>query len=245
MISWLTGGLLGLVAGMALRRMGVTRREVLRPSLTGRRREGLRALVMLPGWAALMAAPLAWLAVIDVDLLAPLPLHAGTLLGAAVFGAAAGWTGLTPATALAALGGDRLLESLCALAGCLAAGLCVPAAESWLARLRGLFPPAQGTLFRVTLDEPFLLGGGFLALGCWGALLLAVGLCIRRRPAADAPAAEAPSEEPAAAAPPEEPDVPPAPESAPEDAFVAILPGEEPVVVDTAAPDEPDPRPDA
>ena len=108
--------------------------------------------------------------------------------------------------------------------------------------------------FEVTLDEPFLLGGGFLSQGCAGALLMAIAACIpsnrRSAPEEATPVEDAPPE-PAIAPDPVEPDAvsgpplllpapqeePAPPDTAPEDAFIALLPGEEPLVVDTALDD--------
>lgn len=220
----LLGGGTGLVLGIAVQRMGLTRRQGLRQTAALRNRQALRVLLMSLGLSALLVSLLMWLAVIDVDELRVVPLHGGTVLGGLLFGAVIGWTGQTPGSAAASLGGDRFFEGACGVAGCLAGAALLPMVRSVFPAIRSLLPESGLTWFRVTLDKPYLFAGGFLGQGCAGLLLLALSLCIRRERPASAPA-----EKPAAPPPTSE-----NPEDVREDTVVATLPGEEPVVVDMA-----------
>ena len=220
----LLGGGTGLVLGIAVQRMGLTRRECLRQTAALRDRQALRVLLMSLGLSTLLVSLLMWLAVIDVDELRVVPLHGGTVLGGLLFGAVIGWTGQTPGSAAASLGGDRFFEGACGVAGCLAGAALLPAVRSVFPAIRSLLPESGLTWFRVTLDKPYLFAGGFLGQGCAGLLLLALSLCIRRERPASAPA-----EKPATPPPTSE-----NPEDVREDTVVATLPGEEPVVVDMA-----------
>ena len=270
MSVYLLPGLLGLLLGLVLRWTRLCSPHVLREALALRLSHGLRTLLFAIGCAMALAALLMWLAVIDVDGVAVLPLSAGVLAGGAVFGMAAALSGYTPLTAFpGAVAGNRL-EALCTLLGCLAGSLLLPLLESPLAALQALPPQSAATVFRVTLDEEFLLGGGFLGQGCAGLLLAAIAVCIpsnlvaaRRAAEAESSPEETPapllllpapqpaedmaadaSAEEAADGPPPEDDAPaeaPAPddeaEDAAADAFIAALPGEPPLVVDTALDD--------
>ena len=220
----LLGGGTGLVLGIAVQRMGLTRRECLRQTAALRDRQALRVLLMSLGLSTLLVSLLMWLAVIDVDELQVVPLHGGTVLGGLLFGAVIGWMGQTPGSAAASLGGDRFFEGACGVAGCLAGAALLPVVRSVFPAIRSLLPESGLTWFRVTLDKPYLFAGGFLGQGCAGFLLLALSLCIRRERPASAPA-----EKPAAPPPTSE-----NPEDVREDTVVATLPGEEPVVVDMA-----------
>ena len=184
----LLGGGTGLVLGIAVQRMGLTRRECLRQTAALRNRQALRVLLMSLGLSALLVSLLMWLAVIDVDELRVVPLHGGTVLGGLLFGAVIGWTGQTPGSAAASLGGDRFFEGACGVAGCLAGAALLPAVRSVFPAIRSLLPESGLTWFRVTLDKPYLFAGGFLGPGCAGLLLLALSLCIRRERPASAPA---------------------------------------------------------
>lgn len=272
MSVYLLPGLLGLLLGLVLRWTRLCSPHVLREALALRLSHGLRTLLFAIGCAMALAALMMWLAVIDVDGVAVLPLSAGVLAGGAVFGMAAALSGYTPLTAFpGAVAGNRL-EALCTLLGCLAGSLLLPLLESPLAALQALPPQSAATVFRVTLDEEFLLGGGFLGQGCAGLLLAAIAVCIpsnlvaaRRAAEAESSPEEAPapllllpapqpaedmaadaSAEEAADGPPPEDDAPaeaPAPddeaEDAAADAFIAALPGEPPLVVDTALDEAP------
>ena len=272
MSVYLLPGLLGLLLGLVLRWTRLCSPYVLREALALRLSHGLRTLLFAIGCAMALAALLMWLAVIDVDDVAVLPLSAGVLASGAVFGMAAALSGYTPLTAFpGAVAGNRL-EALCTLLGCLAGSLLLPLLESPLAALQALPPQSAATVFRVTLDEEFLLGGGFLGQGCAGLLLAAIAVCIpsnlvaaRRAAEAESSPEEAPapllllpapqpaedmaadaSAEEAADGPPPEDDAPaeaPAPddeaEDAAADAFIAALPGEPPLVVDTALDEAP------
>lgn len=238
MNAYLLPGVLGLLLGLTLHWAGFSRTQTLRDTLALRRRGGLRSGLYGLGLAMALTAFLCWLAVIDVDTIVVLPLSAGTLAGGVLFGMAAGLCGFTPGTAFAGLGGGTALEALSAIAGGLLAALLLPALDGPLTALRALPPRSAAMLFEVTLDEPFLLGGGFLGQGCAGLLLMAIAVCIPspRLIVPVPPAAE--PEEPEA---PDEPVVEPdevteillLPAAAPEETFVALLPGEEPLVVDT------------
>ena len=122
----LLGGGTGLVLGIAVQRMGLTRRECLRQTAALRNRQALRVLLMSLGLSALLVSLLMWLAVIDVDELQVVPLHGGTVLGGLLFGAVIGWMGQTPGSAAASLGGDRFFEGACGVAGCLAGAALLP-----------------------------------------------------------------------------------------------------------------------
>jgi len=231
----ITGGITGLLMGIAVQRCGLTDQEQVRGAASFTRRGVIRVLLAALGLTAILFAILGWLAVIDVDWLQVIPLNGGTLIGGAVFGAAMAWIGMSPGTALGGVGGGRLLESLCAVLGCLAGGLCLPYLEPLMAPVRGIIPTVEGTFFRVTLDQPYLFSGGFLGQGCIGLVLLAAALCLRpeREIEADAPPVQPP------AAPVTDQPVSAKPEDVQDETFVAILPGEEPVVVDTAPDGEP------
>lgn len=229
MMEMVTGGALGLLLGIGLQRCALTARYTVRRNMALHQRDLLRRVLMLTGWATVLTAFLCWLAVIDVDTLRVLPLNAGTLAGAVVFGAAAGATGLLPGTVPASIGGGRGLEGLCALAGCALGALLLRKGQPLLIRLQEVLPLSAATLFRVTLDEPYLLPGGFLAQGCVGGVLMAVALLIPKDPAPDQPAPVVP-DVPA-------PDVSLDAQDVQADTVIALLPGEEPLTVDTAAQD--------
>ena len=99
-------------------------------------------------------------------------------------------------------------------------------AGAWLVRyvpteaIRGLWEAPAGTLFRMTLTEPYWFGGGFLRQGCIGLALMLLGLLM---PSGVHWTREIPPEKPTESAEPE--------------TFVALLPGEEPMVVEIPAED--------
>lgn len=247
MSAYLFPGVIGLLLGVTLHWAGFSRPSALRDALGLRRSYGLRSGLYTLGLSMALTALLCWLAVIDVDGVVVLPLSAGVLAGGVVFGVAAGLGGFTPVTAFAGVGGGPVLEALSAVAGCLLAALALPALEGPLSALQAVQPVSATTLFKVTLDEPFLLGGGFLGQGCAGLLMMAIAACIpspRQRAVYEAEKAAsdeaATVEEPAAGELPADADdsveaTPPLllPAAAPEETFVALLPGEEPLVVDT------------
>ncbi len=249
MTVYLLPGLCGLFLGLALQWTGFHRPESLRAILALRRSYALRSGLYALGFAMAATALLCWLAVIDVDTIEVLPLSAGALAGGAVLGVAAGLCGFTPGTAFAGLGGGPALPALCTLAGCLAGTWLLPLLEELFVALRTLGPHSDATLFQVTLDEPFLLDGGFLGQGCAGLLLMVIALCIPspRMAPLEAVVQQDRLETPGEPELPEEKvrTVEPGPTETkaleePEaeaplgDAFVAILPGEEPLVIDTA-----------
>lgn len=225
----LPGGLIGLLLGIALQWPGWTRRETVQGMFALRRRGAVRTLLATLGFGCVLTALLMWLAVIDVDLLAVPALDGGTIVGGLLFGASAALCGHTLLTAPAAVGGGRMAEGLCVIVGGMLGALCLPAMTGAFDAVRGLIPAVEGSIFRATLDKPYLLGGGFPALACLGALLLVCALCVRpARTSSDRPD-EAP-------APPAPAETSAAPRDVREDTFVASLPGEEPVVVDTQEP---------
>lgn len=229
MTAYLFPGILGLLAGLTLHWSGFTDAEGLRSALALHRghthrhsplRSGLSAL----GYAVAGSALLIWLAVLDVDDLLSLPLGWRVLAGGGLFGICAGLCGFTPSTAFAGLGAGNAPEALCILAGVMLAVVFLPEGEA--------VPAASGDL---------------LMQGCAGLLTVVIALCIpnpkpamKPEPASDTEkAAVAP--ETLSSAVPEEPELASEPEDDPnhaaEDAFVAILEGEEPLIVDTDPPD--------
>ena len=250
MTGYLLPGICGLLTGLTLRWTGLSAPDGLQRMWGLRRSAQLRSALYAVGAAIVLTALLSWLAVIDVDRIAVLPLHGGVLLAGAVFGAASGLCGFTPLTAFAGLGGPRpgqsrhALEALCTMAGCFAGTLLLPALSGVFGKLAALPPQSDATLFRITLDEPWLLGGGFPGHAMVGGVLMLIAACIPR------PRVKIlTDEELQARAAHNEPDDPllspadeaaddasavPDPEDAPAETFVALLPGEEPLVVDTA-----------
>lgn len=232
MTTYLIPGLLGLMTGLLLRWAGLSRADNLRSALGLRRSLTLRTCLTALGWGILLTALLMWLAVIDVDTVAVLPLSLGALLGGLLLGVCAGLCGFTPTTAFAGLGGGPALESLCVLAGGFGMTWALPWLDGLLAPLRTLPPYVDATLFRVTLDEGFLFDGAFLGMMCLGALLAVWGICVPSPRVVIVPdeaiaarAAETPI-------PPAE-EASPDPEAAPAETVIAVLEGEEPLVVDT------------
>lgn len=211
---------MGLLFGMAVQGCGFSRAEELAGAATFRRGAASRTVLYLLGIGMVLTAGLCYLAVIDVDWVEVVPLHGGTVLGGVLFGLAVGLAGIVPGTTVTGLGGGRLLESLCGLVGCVA-GACLGTVLP-LENLHAFLPQVDGTVFRLTLVDPWLMQGGFLGLACLGVLLCVVALFIPVRAAPE----EVPQEAPDA--------TPLAPEELREDAFVALLPEEEPMVVDTA-----------
>lgn len=235
MTAYLIPGLLGLLTGLILHWGRLSQADELRAALGLRRSLTLRTSLTALGWGLLLTALLEWLAVIDVDRITVLPLSPGALLGGMLFGVCAGLSGFTPTTAFAGLGAGKALEALCVLAGCLvvtwlpAGELLQPLRQPWLA----------STLFEVTLDEPYLFEGGFLGMGCLGALLIVWGICVPSSKAAVEIIPEEVIAERAAETPiPSAEEASPEPESAPEETVVLTLEGEEPLVVDTGMEEE-------
>lgn len=203
-------GALGLLLGLTLRWTRLCRPESLRHALALRLCHETRSLLYAVGAFIAMAAGLMWLAVIDVDGVIVLPLSAGTLAGGAVFGIAAAISGFTPLTAIAGPGSGRPAQALCTLAGCLTGALLLPLLSGPFARLQSLPPRLDATLFATTLDEPFLLGGGFLGQACMGLLLTTIAAVIpSNRLKQAAAAAPAPTLRPAGRPLPPIPVLPP------------------------------------
>lgn len=228
MTQLVAGGILGMLMGIGLQRCGLTDRCSLRRAMALHRRNPVRRMLMLTGLSTLLTAFLAWLAVIDVDKLQVLPLHAGTLLGGVIFGAAAGAIGALPGTLPGGIGGGRCLESLCGTVGCVLGALLLPHLQPWFSRIQSLATLSADTLFQVTLDQPYLFAGGFLGQGCIGILLMIVAWVIPADPVDAAPQEPSP--------PPAEP-VSTDAQDVQADTVIVQLPGEEVLVVDTAAPE--------
>lgn len=220
MTKWLIPALCGLFLGMTLHGAFLTSPQGMQKALGLRRSGGLKAALWGTGMGMALMALLCWLAVMDVDRIEPLRLHAGTLLGGALFGVAASGCGYTPGTALAGLAGRKPLRALCAALGCLVGGMIVPLLP--LGEVEKLWQAPAGTLFRMTLDKPYWLNGGFRGQAEVGLVLMALGLVI------PAPKAVRQAEPP-------EPVTELSPLPAENETFVALLPGEEPLVVDTAS----------
>lgn len=244
MNAYLIPGILGLLTGLLLHWGQLSRAEGLRCALGLRRSLTLRTGLTALGWGVMLTALLMWLAVIDVDRVAVLPLSLGGLLGGAVFGICAGLCGFTPTTAFAGL--PRSLEALCVIVGCFAGALLSPALSGLLAPLHR--PLLDVTLFEVTLDEPWLLSGGNLGLGALGALLAVWGLCVPSPKPELIPdeviagrAEEAEESQPEVSLSADQPSAeePSDLSDAPAETVVAILEGEEPLIVDTALDEAP------
>ena len=211
-------GLCGLLLGLVLSAARLISPDGLRDTLRFRPSHALKAVLWALGTAIASMALLCWLAVMDIDRIVPLPLHAGTLIGGALFGVCVALFGFTPGTALTGVASRKPMRALCAALGCLAG--------AWLVRfvptdaIQGLWEAPDGTLFRMTLTEPYWFDGGFLRQGCIGLALMLLGLLM---PSGVRWTREIPPEEPT--------------ESPQSETFVALLPGEEPVVVEIPAED--------
>lgn len=223
-------GGLGLLLGITVQAAGFSRREGVDGALALRHGAAVRTLLYLVGAGMLMTSALCWLAVIDVDLLSIAPLHSGVVLGGVLCGVAVGLSGRCSLTALCAVGGGRLLEALCCVAGCVAGVYLAPLLP--VQRLQGLFSPVEGTLFSLTLRDPWLLAGGNLGLCCLGLLICCIALCVPMKlvhPALlDLRRLPAP---------------PPEKDQTTQEAFVASLPEEEPMIVETAGEKRREPGP--
>lgn len=232
----LLGGLVGLALGIAQVRLQLHQRKQLRQAVACWATALLRCLLLALGTGTLLAALMMWLAVMDVDTITVRPLDGGTLLGGLLFGVMLGCSGAAPATSGALLGAGPLWEGLCAVGGCLAAALCLTWVEGLFEPLRGWLNTGTGTWFQVTLDKPCWFAGGFLGQGCIGAVFVVLALCLHR------PAPSQPLPEPEAPPPVEETSA--QPQDVQQDAVIVTLPGEEPVVVDTADPPAKEPEED-
>lgn len=225
-MMWLTALLPGLLLGIALQRIGLADTRTVR-RVFALRAPGTRALPSALGFGMMLCALLCWLAVIDIDLLPVLPLDGSVVLGGVIAGISLGLTGCTPGTCLAALGGGRFLPALCGVLGVVSGVVVYLLVGDLLSFADTLLPASSATLFRVTLTQPFAVDGRFLGLGCLGLFIVAVTLLFPHRSSAvsivrSAPAVPkaTPSSEPSAVQ---------------DDAFISLLPEEEPLVVDTAA----------
>ena len=226
----------GLLLGMASCRSGLASSQGVRRMLAGRRTKPLRCVLAAFGFGMLMTALLSWLAVIDVDKTHVFALSGRLIAGGLLAGLSLGLTGCTPGVCMAQLGGGRFIEGLCGVLGTVTGvavfrmlGDAPDALDSWL-------PGSAVTLFRTTLDKPWLVQGGFGGVACIGAAFLLLSLLLPRHRAAEA-IPDAPANVPP----------PPPPDDLPAETFVAALPEEEPIIIDTAAdgdadedlPDEP------
>lgn len=241
MNAYLIPGMMGLMTGLVLHWGRLSHAQGLRSALGLRRSLTLRTALTALGWGILLTALLMWLAVVDVDQVDVLPLTLGTLLGGALFGICAGLCGYTPTTAFAGLGSNNALEALSVIAGCFAATALSPSLERLLSPLHA--PWVDTTLFKVTLDEPYLFSGAFLGLGCLGALLAVWGICTPSPRAVIIPD-KAIAQHAAEASRPSEEEAVPAPDSAATETVVAALEGEEPLIVDTALDEQEDAQED-
>lgn len=208
----------GLLLGMSLSAARLISPDELRDTLRFRPSHALKAALWALGTAIAAMALLCWLAVMDIDRIVPLPLHAGTLTGGMLFGVCAALCGFTPGTALTGIASRKPMRALCAALGCLAGAWLVQYVPT--EAVRGLWEAPAGTLFRMTLTEPYWFGGGFLRQGCIGLALMLLGLLM---PSDVRWTREIPPEKPTESAEPE--------------TFVALLPGEEPMVVEIPAED--------
>ena len=156
----------GLLLGMSLSAARLISPDGLRDTLRFRPSHALKATLWALGTAIAAMALLCWLAVMDIDRIVPLPLHAGTLAGGMLFGVCAALCGFTPGTALTGIASRKPMRALCAALGCLAGAWLVQYVPT--EAVRGLWEAPAGTLFRMTLTEPYWFGGGFLRQGCVG-----------------------------------------------------------------------------
>ena len=231
-MTLLTHLLPGILLGVALNRCGLCGYGRIRRMLRFRDAQPLRCVMAAVGFGMIFGALLMWLAVIDVDEVRVLPLHGGTIIGGVIAGAALGITGVTPGVSLAAIGSGNAVYGLCGLLGCVAGTAVFRLLHSVAEPVRAVLPASESTLFATTLDHPFVLGGGFAGLACLGAAVLTVSLLLPRTRTHDA--------EPAPITPP----VANVPETLPEETFIASLPEEEPIVIDVAAEEIPEPAAD-
>lgn len=218
MKALLMPALCGLLLGMALFAARLLSPDGLRDSLCLRPSHAAKATLWALGVAIAGMALLCWLAVMDVDRIEPLQLHLGTLLGGALFGVCAALCGYTPGTALPGAAGKGALEALCVALGCLAGGFLTRYLP--VEAIQRLWEAPAGTLFRMTLTEPYWFAGGFGRQGCIGLALMLLGAFW---PSGQRRMRVQPPETPV--------------ESNEQEAFVAALPGEEPLIVDLPAED--------
>lgn len=220
MTKWLIPGLCGLMLGLTLHGAWLQNPDDWRDVWGMKRSCTLKAVLWAVGLSVALMAFLCYLAVMDVDRIEPLPLHAGSILGGVAFGVLAAICGFTPGTALVGLSGRKPLQACCTAVGCLLG--------AWLATLipwdavQNLWRAPAGTLFRMTLDEPYWLEGGFFRQGCIGLALMLLGMVIPA-PRVQTPLPEEETPAPVVSELPAE-----------HETFVAVIPGEEPLVVDTA-----------
>ena len=79
----------GLLLGMSISAARLISPDGLRDTLRFRPSHALKAALWALGTAIAAMALLCWLAVMDIDRIVPLPLHAGTLTGGMLFGVCA------------------------------------------------------------------------------------------------------------------------------------------------------------
>lgn len=214
----------GLLLGMASCRSGLASSPDVRRMLAGRRTQSLRCVLAAVGFGMLMTSLLSWLAVIDVDKTRVFALSGRLILGALIAGLSLGLTGCTPGVCLAQLGGGRFVEALCGVLGTVTGAAVFRMLGGVPDALTGWLPGRAVTLFRTTLDKPWLVQGGFGGVACIGGAFLLLSLLLPRRREAEAIPDAPPAMSP-----------PPPPDDLPAETFVAALPDEEPIIVDTAA----------
>ena len=132
----------GLLLGMSLSAARLISPDGLRDTLRFRPSHALKATLWALGTAIAAMALLCWLAVMDIDRIVPLPLHAGTLAGGMLFGVCAALCGFTPGTALTGMRrGSRCVRCVRRWGVWRARGLCSMCQQKRFAdsgrRLRG------------------------------------------------------------------------------------------------------------
>ncbi len=216
----------GLLLGMAMHCAGLSSPLNVRRMLAGRRMASLRCTLAAMGFGMLLTALLSWLAVIDIDGTHVMAVNGRLIAGALIAGLALGLTGCSPGVCIAQLGGGRFIEGLCGVLGVITGAAVFRMLGDAPEVLNDLLPGKAMTLFRTTLDKPWLFPGSFGGAACIGAAFLLVSLLLPREKHAEAVPAEQ-----------SVPSAPPPPDALPSETFVAALPEEEPIVIDTSADD--------
>lgn len=216
----------GLLLGMAMHCAGLSSPLSVRKTLAGRRMASLRCVLAAMGFGMLLTALLSWLAVIDIEDTCVMAVNGRLIAGALIAGVALGLTGCSPGVCIAQVGGGRFIEGLCGVLGVITGAAVFRMLGDAPELLNNWLPGRAKTLFRTTLDKPWLFPGSFAGVACIGAAFLLISLLLPREKHAEAAPAE-----------PSVPSAPPPPDALPAETFVAALPEEEPIVIDTAADD--------